>query len=218
MRTTEMIIQFFKMYGWQLTVLATSGIVFLGFLKAFGTFNKVPDKAKKYLFYGISCALAILACTAYILIKDSFEWRSYLILIAYIVGYTSAIYTLYENTGIRDLLKKFIFKPIKNMLSKILQHIVRGTLSKDAVVELASEYGQDIAGEIIESVKEKELEKQQKQEEKEAKEGIKEEKKIVFPLKKTEQVEKQEKIIEESKVQKTTLGRPGMTNIFTPKR
>ena len=154
MNTTEMILQFFKTYGWQLTVLATSGIVFLGILKSFGTFKKVPTKGKKYLYYGISCILSILACTGYILIKNSFEYRAYLILIAGIIGYTSAIYTLYENTGIRDLLKKFIFVPIKHLLGKIWEHIVKGTLNKDAVVELAGQYGLAVVGQIENDIKE----------------------------------------------------------------
>ena len=166
MNTTEMIISFFKNYGWQLTVLATSGILLLGILKSFGTFKKVPAKGKKYIYYGISCVLSILACTSYILIKHSFEWRAYLILIAGIIGYTSAIYTLYENTGVRDLISKFIFTPLKKLFSKCWKHIVEGTLDKDAVIALASSYGVDVANQIISSAVEKEQEKKQLEEKK----------------------------------------------------
>lgn len=155
MNTTEMILHFFRDYGWQLTVLATSGIIMLGIIKSLGAFKKVPDKGKKYLYYGISCILSILACTSYILIQHSFEWRAYLILIAGIIGYTSAIYTLYENTGIRDLLKKLIFVPVKHLLNKIWEHIVKGTLDKDAVVELATEYGLAVVGQIEQDAKER---------------------------------------------------------------
>ena len=165
MNTTEMIIQFFKMYGWQLTVLATSGILLLGILKAFGTFKKVPQKGRKYLYYAISCVLSILACTSYILIKDSFEWRAYLILIAGIIGYTSAIYTLYENTGVRDLLKKFIFTPLKKLLGIGWKHVVEGTLDKNTVIELASSYGVDVANQIIVEAVEKAAEKKEKEKE-----------------------------------------------------
>ena len=177
MNTTEMIIQFFKNYGWQLTVLATSGIVFLGILKATGMFNKVSDKAKKYLYYGLSAILSIIACTAYIFIKDTFEWRAYLILIAAIIGYTSAIYTLYENTGIRELLKKFIFTPIKTVLIKSWKKILTGTIDKKTVIALASDYGVEVANEIINSAVEKEAEKKLIEEQKAAEEAEKKAKK-----------------------------------------
>ena len=201
------------MYGWQLTILATSGIVFLGFLKAFGTFNKVPSKAKKYLYYAISCILSILACTGYILLKNGFEWRAYLILIAGIIGYTSAIYTLYENTGIRDLLKKLIFTPIKKLLSKILQHIVKGTLTKDAVIDLASDYGKEIANEIIESAKEKEQEKKQVETKTEEKQVAVKPFAFAFPSQ-----AKAEQEQADVKVEKKTSGRAGMQTINTPNR
>lgn len=219
--TTEMIIQFFKMYGWQLTVLATSGIVFLGILKAFGTFNKVNTKAKKYLYYGISNILSIVACTAYIFITDVFEWRAYLILIGGIIGFTSAIYTLYENTGARDLLKKCLYQPTKNLFSKIWNAILKGTLKKETVIKMASEYGEDVANEIVvkahEVQEEKIAEEKAKEEEKKAKEEAKAEKKAKDS--KTEEVE----VIEETKVdvqpQKIrVVGRQGIKTIETPKR
>lgn len=172
MNTTEMIISFFKNYGWQLTVLATTGIILLGVLKSFGTFKKVPIKGKKYLYYGISCILSILACTGYILIKHSFEWKTYLILIAGIIGYTSALYTLYENTGIRDVLKKLIFIPLKKLFSTCWKHIVEGSLDKNAVIELASSYGVDVANQIINTAVEKEAEKKQLEAEKKKAEQV----------------------------------------------
>ena len=168
--TTDMIIQFFKLYGWQLTILATSGIVLLGILKSFGTFNKVKKEFKKYLFYAISCTFSILACTSYILLMHSFEWRAYLILIAGIIGYTSAIYTLYENTGIRDLLKKILFEPTKKLLAKISSAIIKGSLKEEDVIELASSYGVDVANQIIETAKEKAVEEKAKEEAKQLEE------------------------------------------------
>ena len=207
------------MYGWQLTVLATSGIVALGILKSFGTFNKVNAKAKKYIYYAISNVLSIVACTAYIFIKNSFEWRAYLILIGGIIGFTSAIYTLYENTGVRDMMKKCLYQPTKNLLSKIWNAILKGTLKKDTVIEMASSYGVDVAQEIVENAKEIAIEKQEeakaKEEEAKAKEQAKAEKKAE---KKAEPVV--EATVESPKAPTTfsLFGRQGIKTIETPKR
>ena len=93
-----MIGEFFKNYGWQLTLLALSGIVVLGFLKWVGVFNKLKDTSKKYVYYALSCVLSIIACTIYILATKSFAWASYGILCGAVVGLTGAVYTIYENT------------------------------------------------------------------------------------------------------------------------
>lgn len=37
--TSDMLIRFFENYGWIMTVLATSGIIVVGFMKACGVFN-----------------------------------------------------------------------------------------------------------------------------------------------------------------------------------
>ena len=190
--TTEMILHFFKEFGWQLTVLATSGIVFLGLLKAFGVFKKIKSSYKKYIYYALSTVLSILACTAYIFITDVFEWRTYLILIAGIIGYTSAIYTLYENTGIRDLLKKFLYEPIKKLLTKIWNAILQGTLKKETVIKMASDMGVDVANQIIHTAIEKEAEKKVEAEKKEAE-------KLEKEKAKEEKAETKPEILEESK-------------------
>ena len=44
----NVVLDFFKTYGWQLGLLSLSGIVVLGCLKWFGCFKKVNDKYKKY--------------------------------------------------------------------------------------------------------------------------------------------------------------------------
>lgn len=215
--TTEMIIQFFKMYGWQLTILATSGIVALGILKSLGTFNKVNTKAKKYLYYGISNILSIVACTAYIFIKNSFEWRAYLILVGGIIGFTSAIYTLYENTGVRDVLKKCLYQPTKNLFSKMWNAILSGTLKKDTIIKMASSYGVDVANTIVKNAKEIEIEKQLEAKQKAEEEAKKSEEK------KVEEKKVEEKVVvaeaKEPQIQKMSIfGRQGMKSINTPDR
>lgn len=156
----NMIITFFKMYGWQLTVLATSGIAVLGFLKATGLFNKLNEKVKKYVYYAVSCAISIVACTAYIFIVDQFTWMNWGVLVVGIIAYTGAIYTLYENTGARLFLKKFIFTPLKNTLKKLVEKIIKGSLTQDDVKELAVGLGAGVLQELTVEARKQELEKQ----------------------------------------------------------
>ena len=156
----NMIITFFKMYGWQLTVLATSGIAVLGFLKATGLFSKLNEKVKKYVYYAVSCAISIVACTAYIFIVDQFTWMNWGVLVVGIIAYTGAIYTLYENTGARLFLKKFIFTPLKNTLKKLVEKIIKGSLTQDDVKELAVGLGAEVLQGLTIEARKQELEKQ----------------------------------------------------------
>ena len=102
------IVDFFKMYGWQLGLLALSGMVFLGFLKKVGVFNKLKKEYRKYVFFGLSAVLSIIACTAYLLIMNSFEWISYLILCGMVFVVTYFGYGIYEHTGARWLWNKIV--------------------------------------------------------------------------------------------------------------
>ena len=58
----NVVLDFFKTYGWQLGLLSLSGIVVLGCLKWFGCFKKVNSKYKKYLYFGLSVVFSIIAC------------------------------------------------------------------------------------------------------------------------------------------------------------
>lgn len=144
----EMIGDFFKNYGWQLTLLALSGIVVLGFLKWIGVFNKVKAESKKYVYYALSCIFSIIACTIYILVTHTFAWASYGILCGAVVGLTGAVYTIYENTGLRKLWKIIVLDNIARLFKLINSTIVTGTLTKDKVKKLAMELGSQTLAEL----------------------------------------------------------------------
>lgn len=144
----RMIGEFFKNYGWQLTLLALSGIAVLGFLKWVGVFDKVKPEAKKYVYYGISCLLSIIACTIYILATHTFAWASYGILCGAVVGLTGAVYTIYENTGIRKLWKTFVLNNIAKLFKAISGAIVTGTLTEEKIKKLAIDLGSQALTEL----------------------------------------------------------------------
>ena len=143
-----MIGEFFKNYGWQLTLLALSGIIVLGFLKWVGVFNKVKADVKKYVYYGLSCILSIVACTIYILATHTFAWASYGILCCVVIGVTGAVYIIYENTGLRKLWKIVVLNNIARLFKLITNTIVTGTLTKERVKKLAIDLGSQTLAEL----------------------------------------------------------------------
>ena len=144
----KMIGEFFKNYGWQLTLLALSGIVVLGFLKWVGVFNKLKNESKKYVYYALSCVLSIIACTIYILATKSFAWASYGILCCAVIGLTGAVYTIYENTGLRKLWKIVVLDNIAKLFALINNAIITGTLTKERLKKLAIDLGSQILNEL----------------------------------------------------------------------
>ena len=141
------IIDFFKTFGWQLFLLALSGIVILGMLKWFGCFKKLKNDYKKYFYFGLSCAFSIIACTIYLLITHNFHWLSYLSLCGAVIGLTIVVYAIYEHIGLRVLWKKVL-----NLLAKgfksICSAIVSGTMSQDRLKKLAVGLGSEILTEL----------------------------------------------------------------------
>ena len=103
---TTMVLEFFKTYGWQLCLIACSGIFILGAMKAFGIFDKVPQDKKKYIFGGISTGISIIASAIYLLCTNGFEWVSFGVLAGTILAMNNALYTAYENYGFKAIVKK----------------------------------------------------------------------------------------------------------------
>ena len=150
--TADMVIRFFENYGWIMTVLATSGIVFVGCLKALGLFSRLKPKAKKYVYFGCSCVVSIIVCTIYLCVNNMFAWVDWGMTAACIIGYTMAIYGIYENTGVRALLKKVLFIPAKNLLKNLTALMFSKNISKEKLQLLAKDLGSDILMQLAEEI------------------------------------------------------------------
>lgn len=129
----SVITHFFTNYGWKLGVLALSGIVLLGFLKWVGVFKKVPDKAKKYVYVGVSTLFSIASCTIYLLVTKTFEWAGWGIMSGAVFSVTTIAYQIYEHTGLRTLWKTVVLNNIAKLFKAIVGAIVNGTLSTEKV-------------------------------------------------------------------------------------
>ena len=161
MEYVKIVREFFSNYGWEVALLALSGIVLLGFLKWIGVFKKVPNTAKKYVYFGVSCGLSIIICTIYILAIGQFAWLSWLVMSVYIIFFTLGAYGIYEHTGLRKLVQIAILNPI----SKLFKLIVSGAISKDQIKEKALELGSEALEELVAEAKQKEEEEKQNNEE-----------------------------------------------------
>lgn len=156
----ETILGFFKNYGLNLTLLALSGIALLGLLKWFGCFKKVSSKAKKYVYFGVSAGISIMACTIYILLFSQFEIISYLLLCGAVMIFTLATYGIYENTGLRSAWKKLILDNISRLVGFIVATIKEKKAKSVDIKALVKEFGKDtlkLAADTIKASKEAEV-------------------------------------------------------------
>lgn len=147
---------FLLTYGWQMSLVALVGIVLVGLLKICKVFNcikcyskdedgnkvlneNLTKNVKKFMYYLLNWIFSIASCTLYMLyiIKVEFNWQEWVTLCGAVIGYSTMIYAVYENFGIRAIWQAFL-NAIKKMFVKIFTAISTGTLSKEKVEELAS--------------------------------------------------------------------------------
>lgn len=119
------IINFFSAYGWQMTVLALSGIFILGVLKSFKAFDWIRiyavvgeektlqvDKTKqlkKIVYTFISAGLSVAACCVYLTIINTELTATLILTISGTIWSMNIItYMLYENLGVRAVWKAFL--------------------------------------------------------------------------------------------------------------
>jgi hypothetical protein len=133
----EMILQFIATYGWKLALIACSGIFVLGILKFFNIFDKIEKSKRKYLYAGISAGISIIASGIYLAVVGAFEWSGFAVIAGAIYGINQALYALYENVGIRTLLRKlgniFIKIVAKKQLDQAKSDIIDDTVVKENV-------------------------------------------------------------------------------------
>ena len=152
--------EFFINYGWQLGLLSLSGIVLLGFLKWFGAFEKLAKNVRKYLYFGLSCVLSIVACTIYVLACGTFDAVSYLLLCVAVIGITIVAYHFYEHTGLRTAWNK-VLNLIEKLFKFIISAIITKTLTEDKLKAKAIELGSQVLADLTKTARENELKAEQ---------------------------------------------------------
>lgn len=165
---TNMIINFFSQYGWQLGVCALSGIFILGCLKCTGIFNKLENsQLKKTLYIISSVLLSMCACLVYMRINNSFSWKGLAMIGSAIFGLNQVAYQLYETTGVRLIWKKLLSFMGENF-KKLFESVKNGVFAS---------FGSTALRALADKVEVEEHNKETKaQAKKEAKENAKKEK------------------------------------------
>lgn len=128
MEVTEMILQFVLTYGWQLALIACSGIFVLGIFKFFKVFDFVAKDKRKHFYAGASATISIIASGIYLFITGGFHIASFGVVAGAIYVLNQSLYATYENIGLRNLVKKignwFIHFIAKNELEKAKNDII----------------------------------------------------------------------------------------------
>lgn len=119
------IIKLFSAYGWQMTVLAVSGIFLLGVLKSVKAFDWIriyavvgeekilqvakTKQVKKIVYTFISAGISVAACCVYLaIINTKLTATLILTLSGTIWSMNTLTYMLYENLGVRAVWKAFL--------------------------------------------------------------------------------------------------------------
>lgn len=111
----QQFIDFFGVYGWQLTLIAFIGIVILGVLKYAKVFANVKQPKPLYLI--ITVGFSVIATIIYLLIIKQFNFTYVVTVASAIYALNQTMYSIYETTTLKDLVKKvtiLITENIKN--------------------------------------------------------------------------------------------------------
>lgn len=106
-------------YGWQLALIALSGIVILGVLKYANIFSKIEKENRKPVYLAISVGLSIIGSAIYLAAIKKFEFGYFAAVAFAILALNQTMYSIYENTNLRDLLHKIFCEIDEKIKSKI---------------------------------------------------------------------------------------------------
>lgn len=167
----NVISNFLTNYGWQIALLALSGILVVGFLKLVKAFdwikvyttqqdgtkvlNETKTKhVKKFIYYALNCIISVSVCTIYVYFMRGIEigdlnyWG---VMVASVIAYSTTIYAVYENFGIRTLCQ-IIGNGIKTAFSNVTKSISAGKTSKKDIQQAINDAGQQTAQDIVDSI------------------------------------------------------------------
>lgn len=97
---------FVAAYGWQLALIALAGIIILGVLKYANVFSKIDKENRQPIYLAISVGFSVIASAIYLAVIKQFEITYFCAVAAAILALNQTMYSIYENTKLRDLLHK----------------------------------------------------------------------------------------------------------------
>ena len=97
---------FIAVYGGQLALIALAGIIILGVLKYANVFSKIDKENRQPIYLAISVGFSVVASAIYLAVIKQFEITYFCAVAAAILALNQTMYSIYENTKLRDLLHK----------------------------------------------------------------------------------------------------------------
>lgn len=123
---------FISTYGWQLALIALAGIVILGILKYANVFSKIEKENRKPIYLAISVGISLIGSAIYLSVIKKFEIGYFFAIAIAILALNQTMYSIYENTNLRDLLHKIFGAISQKIKSKIESKENKDTEDKES--------------------------------------------------------------------------------------
>lgn len=113
----EQILKYIQTYSLPVFVIATCIIILIGILKLCKVFDKIKSSnVKKFIYYLLDVVLAFGGVAIYFAIFK-IDFSSYIMFSITQIGATTTLYAIYENFGIRKIVRMF-FDKVKSWIAK----------------------------------------------------------------------------------------------------
>ena len=104
----EELLNFLRLYGWQLALIALAGIIILGVLKYCNVFSKFDKKIRHVFYLLISVGISIIGSIIYLACVGSLTVEFAFAVAAAILALNQTFYAIYSTTTLKDLVAKLI--------------------------------------------------------------------------------------------------------------
>lgn len=130
---------FLQNYGWQLALIALAGIIILGVLKYCNVFKKLDEKVRHILYLVISVGLSVVGSIIYLACIHQLTVGGAFAVAGAIFALNQAFYTIYDTTTLKELGKKLV-EWIKSLVTSgkaqdVVDDVKNGELESDKKVE-----------------------------------------------------------------------------------
>lgn len=135
----EELLVFLQTYGWQLALIALAGIIILGVLKYCNVFKKLDKKIRHVLYLVISVGLSVVGSIIYLACIHQLTVGGAFAVAGAIFALNQAFYTIYDTTTLKELGKKLV-EWIKGLITSgkaqdVMDDVKNGELDSDKKVE-----------------------------------------------------------------------------------
>lgn len=143
----EELLNFLRLYGWQLALIALAGIIILGVLKYCNVFSKFDKKIRHVFYLLISVGISIIGSIIYLACVGSLTVEFAFAVAAAILALNQTFYAIYSTTTLKDLIAKLI-DWIKGLITsgkgqEIVEEITDGKTEEETTEEAPTEDTQE---------------------------------------------------------------------------